>query len=198
MSISENVGALSNRFAQALSGRMYSHLREGGKKNAEQMPRAGTRTPLRGAPQGHGPPGTLFEEMASTTSARWMGTTSSAWCGPCATCASSTAPIPACRHPQGKGYARPRPIQSPGMDRVRSTGERHHFQGKSAGPTFSQIFGQCCATWRPQTRIVVITPAMREGSGLVAFSKRFPDRYFDVAIASSTPSPSRPALPPRA
>ena len=47
MSISENVGALSNRFARALSGRMYSHLREGGKKMLSQMPTgARTRTPL--------------------------------------------------------------------------------------------------------------------------------------------------------
>ena len=47
MSISENVGALSNYFARVLSGKLYAHLREGGKKMLRQMPtRVGTRAPL--------------------------------------------------------------------------------------------------------------------------------------------------------
>src|SRR5271154_6743070 len=64
MSISENVGALSNRFAQALSGRMYSHLREGGKKMLSQMPQV--RELARRSEEhlkGMVLPGTLFEEM---------------------------------------------------------------------------------------------------------------------------------------
>ena len=58
------------------------------------------------------------------------------------------------------------------------------FKEKSSGPTYSQIFGQwLCDMAERDPRIIGITPAMREGSGLVEFSKRFPDRYFDVAIA---------------
>ena len=58
------------------------------------------------------------------------------------------------------------------------------FKEKSTGPTYSQIFGQwLCDMAAADPKIVGITPAMREGSGLVGFSKRFPDRYFDVAIA---------------
>jgi 1-deoxy-D-xylulose-5-phosphate synthase len=58
------------------------------------------------------------------------------------------------------------------------------FKEKSAGPTYSQIFGQwLCDMAEADPKIIGITPAMREGSGLVAFSKRFPERYFDVAIA---------------
>jgi 1-deoxy-D-xylulose-5-phosphate synthase len=54
----------------------------------------------------------------------------------------------------------------------------------STGPSYSQIFGQwLCDMAERDPDIIGITPAMREGSGLVEFSKRFPDRYFDVAIA---------------
>jgi 1-deoxy-D-xylulose-5-phosphate synthase len=58
------------------------------------------------------------------------------------------------------------------------------FKEKASGPTYSQIFGQwlCDMSERDKT-VVGITPAMREGSGMVEYSKRFPDRYFDVAIA---------------
>jgi 1-deoxy-D-xylulose-5-phosphate synthase len=58
------------------------------------------------------------------------------------------------------------------------------FKEASSGPTYSQIFGQwLCDMAERDPNIIGITPAMREGSGLVEFSKRFPDRYFDVAIA---------------
>jgi 1-deoxy-D-xylulose-5-phosphate synthase len=58
------------------------------------------------------------------------------------------------------------------------------FKEASSGPTYSQIFGKwLCDMADRDPAIVGITPAMREGSGLVEFSKRFPARYFDVAIA---------------
>jgi 1-deoxy-D-xylulose-5-phosphate synthase len=58
------------------------------------------------------------------------------------------------------------------------------FKEKASGPTYSQIFGQwLCDMAARDPRIIGVTPAMREGSGLVEFSKKFPDRYFDVAIA---------------
>jgi 1-deoxy-D-xylulose-5-phosphate synthase len=58
------------------------------------------------------------------------------------------------------------------------------FKEKATGPTYSQVFGQwLCDMAARDPRIVAITPAMREGSGLVEYSKKFPQRYFDVAIA---------------
>jgi 1-deoxy-D-xylulose-5-phosphate synthase len=58
------------------------------------------------------------------------------------------------------------------------------FKEKATGPTYSQVFGQwLCDMAARDERIVGITPAMREGSGLVEYSRRFPQRYFDVAIA---------------
>jgi len=86
---------------------------------------------------------------------------------------------------KGKGYAPAEadPIKwhGPGpFDPVSGT----IFKEKSTGPTYSQIFGQwLCDMAERDPRIIGITPAMREGSGLVEFSRRFPERYFDVAIA---------------
>jgi 1-deoxy-D-xylulose-5-phosphate synthase len=58
------------------------------------------------------------------------------------------------------------------------------FKEKASGPSYSQVFGQwLCDMAAADKRVVGITPAMREGSGMVEFSKRFADRYFDVAIA---------------
>jgi 1-deoxy-D-xylulose-5-phosphate synthase len=55
---------------------------------------------------------------------------------------------------------------------------------KPSGPTYTQVFSDwLCDMAAQDERLIGITPAMREGSGLVAFSERFPDRYFDVAIA---------------
>jgi 1-deoxy-D-xylulose-5-phosphate synthase len=86
---------------------------------------------------------------------------------------------------KGKGYppAEADPIKwhGPGpFDPVSGT----IYKEKASGPTYSQVFGQwLCDMAARDARIVGITPAMREGSGLVEFEKRFPERYFDVAIA---------------
>jgi 1-deoxy-D-xylulose-5-phosphate synthase len=86
---------------------------------------------------------------------------------------------------KGKGYAPAEadPIKwhGPGpFDPVSGT----IFKEAATGPSYSQIFGKwLCDIAEQDPRIIGITPAMREGSGLVEFSKRFPDRYFDVAIA---------------
>jgi 1-deoxy-D-xylulose-5-phosphate synthase len=187
MSISENVGALSNRFAQALSGRMYSHLREGGKKMLSQMP--SVRELARRSEEhlkGMVLPGTLFEEMGFNYIGPVDGHDVTGLVG-------TLRNLRQLHGPQflhvvtrkGKGYAPaeadPITWHGPGpFDPASGT----IFKEKSAGPTFSQVFGQwLCDMAAADTRIIGITPAMREGSGLVPFSKQFPDRYFDVAIA---------------
>src|SRR6266481_6229533 len=187
MSISENVGALSNHFARALSGRVYAHLREGGKKVLRQMPTVWelarrSEEHLKGMVL----PGTLFEEMGFNYIGPMDGHDVKAL-------VSTLRNIRKLRGPQflhvvtrkGKGYAPAEadPIKwhGPGpFDPVSGT----IFKEKSTGPSYSQIFGQwLCGLAERGPRIIGIPPAMREGSGLVEFSKRFPDRYFDVAIA---------------
>ena len=79
----------------------------------------------------------------------------------------------------------PRPTRSSGTDPGPfDPASGTIFKEKSTGPSYSQVFGEwLCDMAAADPRIVGITPAMREGSGLVEFSKRFPERYFDVAIA---------------
>jgi 1-deoxy-D-xylulose-5-phosphate synthase len=187
MSISENVGALSNQFARALSGRVYAHLREGGKKVLRPMPTVWelarrSEEHLKGMVL----PGTLFEEMGFNYIGPIDGHDVKAL-------VSTLRNVRKLHGPQllhvvtrkGKGYAPAEadPIKwhGPGpFDPKSGT----IFKEKSTGPTYSQVFGQwLCDMAQADPRVVGITPAMREGSGLVEFSKRFPERYFDVAIA---------------
>lgn len=187
MSISENVGALSNHFARALSGRVYAHLREGGKKVLRQMPAMWelarrSEEHLKGMVL----PGTLFEELGFN----YIGPMDGHDVGALVTTLRNLGKLhgPQFLHVvtrKGKGYAPAEadPIKwhGPGpFDPASGT----IFKEKSTGPSYSQIFGQwLCDMAERDPRIIGITPAMREGSGLVEFSKKFPDRYFDVAIA---------------
>jgi 1-deoxy-D-xylulose-5-phosphate synthase len=187
MSISENVGALSNQLARALSGRVYSHLREGGKKVLAQMPTVWelarrSEEHLKGMVL----PGTLFEELGFNYIGPMDGHDVKAL-------VSTLSNVKKLKGPQflhvvtrkGKGYAPAEadPIKwhGPGpFDPKSGT----IFKEKSTGPAYSQIFGQwLCDMAERDPAIVGITPAMREGSGMVEYSKRFPERYFDVAIA---------------
>jgi 1-deoxy-D-xylulose-5-phosphate synthase len=187
MSISENVGALSSQLARALSGRMYAHLREGGKKVLRQMPTVWelarrSEEHLKGMVL----PGTLFEELGFN----YIGPVDGHDVRALVTTLRNLRQLqgPQFLHVvtrKGKGYAPAEadPIKwhGPGpFDPASGT----IFKEKATGPTYSQIFGQwLCDMAARDPRIIGVTPAMREGSGLVEFSKRFPDRYFDVAIA---------------
>src|SRR6201994_2045275 len=187
MSISENVGALSNQLARALSGGVYANLKEGSKKVLAQMPTVWelarrSEEHLKGMVL----PGTLFEEMGFNYVGPMDGPDVKAL-------VSTLRNLKKLRGPQflhvvtrkGKGYAPAEadPIKwhGPGpFDPASGT----IFKEKSAGPSYSQVFGEwLCDMAAADPRIIGITPAMREGSGLVEYSKRFPDRYYDVAIA---------------
>ena len=187
MSISENVGALSNYFARLLSGRMYAHLRAGGKKVLRSMPSAwelARRSEVHA--KGMVLPGTLFEEMGFN----YIGPVDGHDVNALVTTLGNmrTLPGPQFLHvvtQKGKGYA---PAEA---DPIKWHGPGPYdpasgtlYKEKSAGPTYSQVFGDwLCDIAELDSRFVGITPAMREGSGMVEFEKRFPERYFDVAIA---------------
>jgi 1-deoxy-D-xylulose-5-phosphate synthase len=187
MSISENVGALSNYFARVLSGKTYAALRKGGKTILRKMP---TAWELARRSEEHMKgmvlPGTMFEEMGFN----YIGPIDGHDLASLVRTLTNLRDLPG---PQflhivtrkGKGYAPAEadPIKwhGPGpFDPDSGT----IYKEKASGPTYSQVFGQwLCDIAGRDERIVAITPAMREGSGLVEYSKRFPDRYFDVAIA---------------
>jgi 1-deoxy-D-xylulose-5-phosphate synthase len=187
MSISENVGALSNYFAKVLSGRMYSTLRKGGKKLLQPMP---TMWELARRSEefmkGMVLPGTIFEELGFN----YIGPMDGHDIKELVTTLRNMRNLkgPQLLHVatrKGKGYepAEKDPIKwhGPGpFDPASGT----IFKEKATGPSYSQVFGQwLCDMAARDARIVGITPAMREGSGLVEYSRKFPQRYFDVAIA---------------
>ena len=187
MSISENVGALSNYLARILSSRKYAALRETGKKALRRMPNAWELARRSEAyMKGMVLPGGLFEELGFN----YIGPIDGHDIGALVTTLRNQRLL---KGPQflhvvtrkGKGYAPaeadPITWHGPGaFDPASGT----IFKEKSAGPTFSQVLGDwLCDMAAQDPKIVAITPAMREGSGLVGFSRRFPERYFDVAIA---------------
>lgn len=187
MSISENVGAMSNYFARVLSGKTYSTLREGGKKMLRSMP---TVWELARRSEEHVKgmvlPGTMFEEMGFNYIGPIDGHDLDAL-------VKTLQNLRDLQGPQflhvvtrkGKGYAPaeadPITWHGPGpFDAESGT----IFKKTSTGPTYSKVFGDwLCDMATADERIIGITPAMREGSGLVEFSRRFPERYYDVAIA---------------
>jgi 1-deoxy-D-xylulose-5-phosphate synthase len=187
MSISENVGAMSNYLARVLSGKMYSHLRESGKKVLRQMPTVWelarrSEEHLKGMML----PGTLFEEMGFN----YIGPVDGHDVKALVTTLENVKKL---RGPQflhvvtrkGKGYAPAEadPIKWHGPGPF-DPASGMIFKEAATGPTYSQIFGKwLCDMAERDPSVMGITPAMREGSGLVEYSKRFPERYFDVAIA---------------
>ncbi len=187
MSISENVGALSNYFARLLSGRAYAHLRAGGKKVLRKMPSAwelARRSEVHA--KGMVLPGTLFEELGFNYIGPVDGHDVDALVKTLGNMRS--LPGPQFLHvvtQKGKGYA---PAEA---DPIKWHGPGPYdpasgtlYKEQSSGPTYSQVFGEwLCDIAAQDQRFVGITPAMREGSGMVEFEQRFPDRYFDVAIA---------------
>jgi len=187
MSISENVGALSNYLARVISGRLYAQLREGGKKALQQMP-AMRRLARRSEEHVKGMvlPGTLFEEMGFNYVGPIDGHDLKALLRVLHNLRNAHGPqLLHVVTRKGKGYAPaeadPITWHGPGpFDPASGT----ILKEKPGTPSFSAIFGQwLCDMAELDPRIIGITPAMREGSGLVQFSRRFPERYFDVAIA---------------
>jgi 1-deoxy-D-xylulose-5-phosphate synthase len=187
MSISENVGALSNYLARVISGPLYAQLRESGRRALRQMPTV-RRLARRSEEHVKGMmlPGTLFEEMGFNYVGPIDGHDLKALLRALRTLHGAHGPqllhLVTCK---GKGYAPAEadPITWHGPGPFDPASGKIHKE-KSATPTYSQVFGQwLCDMAERDPRIVGITPAMREGSGLVTYSKRFPDRYFDVAIA---------------
>ncbi len=188
MSISPNVGALSSRFAQILSGKLYTTIREGSKKVLSHMPpvwelarRAEEHV------KGLIVPGTLFEEFGFNYIGPIDGHDLNAL-------VHTLRNIHELKGPQllhiitrkGKGYAPAEddPVKYHGISAPFDPELGIQPSGKPGKMTFSDVFGEwCCDMAAQDKRFVAITPAMREGSGLVKFHKQFPDQYYDVAIA---------------
>lgn len=187
MSISENVGALNNHLAQLMSGRFYTTLREGGKKVLKGMPvikemAKRTEEHLKGMVV----PGTLFEELGFNYIGPIDGHDVDALVETMRNMRNLKGPqVLHIMTKKGRGYepAEKDPIGwhavpkfDPSLFKKPAT--------KPGLPTFSQVFGKwLCDIAEQDEKVLAITPAMREGSGMVEFSQRFPKQYFDAAIA---------------
>jgi len=187
MSISENVGAMSNYLAKLLSGKLYSSIREGSKKLIRRMP---TVWELARRSEEHVKgmvlPGTLFEELGLNYIGPIDGHDIDALLSTLRNLKDLSGPqFLHVMTRKGKGYepAERDPIKWHGPGPF-DPEKGELLARKSSGPSYSKIFGDWLMDMAAaDDRVVGITPAMREGSGLVEFEKRFPDRYFDVGIA---------------
>jgi len=189
MSISPNVGALANRFAQMLSGRFYASVRESGKRVLSSVSPTVWEFARHAESHVKGliTPGTLFEEFGFNYIGPVDGHDLPALL-------ATLRNVKALSGPQflhvvtrkGKGYAPAEedPVKYHGVGTFDPAVGIVSSSKKASAPTFSEVFGQwICDMAEQDERVVAITPAMREGSGLVRYEQRFPDRYFDVAIA---------------
>ncbi|MCG7910186.1 MAG: 1-deoxy-D-xylulose-5-phosphate synthase [Candidatus Thiodiazotropha taylori] len=187
MSISEPVGGFSNHLAKLLSGKVYTSMREGGKSALSHLPHQ--FSDLVGKWEEHMKgmvmPGTLFEEMGFN------------YIGPIEghdfdTLITTLHNMRHMRGPRllhvvtqkGKGYipAEQDPCVYHGVTPFDpATGK---MEKGASSKTYTQVFGDwLCHVAERDDKLVAITPAMSEGSGMVSYAKRFPQRYFDVGIA---------------
>ncbi|EOG6948711.1 1-deoxy-D-xylulose-5-phosphate synthase [Edwardsiella piscicida] len=187
MSISENVGALNNHLAQLLSGKLYASLREGGKKVLSGLPPIKelvkrTEEHLKGMVV----PGTLFEELGFNYIGPVDGHDVQALVATLKNMRGLKGPqLLHIMTKKGKGYA-PAEKDPISWHAVPKFDPASGTLPKSSGtlPTYSKIFGDwLCETALNDEKLMGITPAMREGSGMVRFSREYPQQFFDVAIA---------------
>ncbi|MDX2299959.1 MAG: 1-deoxy-D-xylulose-5-phosphate synthase [Xanthomonadaceae bacterium] len=188
MSISENVGGLTKMFGRMSANRALNSLREGGKRLLGDKNRAAARFVRRWEEHWKGMfvPSTLFEEMGFHYTGPIDGHDMPALLAALTTLKGLKGPqLLHVITTKGKGYERAEGDQI----EYHAVGPFDPDTGvvKKAGtgkPSYTQIFGDwLCDMAAADTRLLGITPAMREGSGLVRFSQEFPERYFDVAIA---------------
>lgn len=187
MSISENVGALNNHLARILSGSLYTSLREGSKRLLSNVPplkefMRKTEEHVKGFIS---PVGTMFETLGFNYIGPIDGHDLDELISTLKNMRNRKGPqFLHIMTKKGKGYepAEKDPIGFHGVPKF-DPASGQLPKGKSV-PTYSDIFGNwLCEMAETDDKLIGITPAMREGSGMVEFSKRFPKQYFDVAIA---------------
>ena len=188
MSISPNVGALSKHLAKLLSGKFYSNMREGSKKVMQVMPpvwefakRAEEHM------KGMVVPGTLFEELGF----HYFGPVDGHDIPTLVTMLNNMKKLggPKLLHvvtQKGKGFAPAE--EDPGKFHGVSAFDPQTGSNLKPSPTGNKTYTQIFSDWlcdmaAEDEKLIGITPAMREGSGLVEFSQKFPERYIDVGIA---------------
>ncbi|OAI20129.1 1-deoxy-D-xylulose-5-phosphate synthase, partial [Methylomonas koyamae] len=188
MSISPPVGAMNNYLTKILSSKFYSSVKKESKKALSSMPSVWELA--RKAEEhvkGMIVPGTLFEELGFNYFGPIDGHDLEMLVSTLENLKDLTGPV--FLHvvtKKGKGYAPAEkdPLAYHGVPAFDPTKDFLPKAAPSPHPTYTEVFGRwLCDMATQDERLLGITPAMREGSGLVEFSQKFPKRYFDVAIA---------------
>jgi 1-deoxy-D-xylulose-5-phosphate synthase len=188
MSISPPVGALNRYLTQLISGRFYTKARNAGKKFLEAGPQPILQFFKRFEKQTKGMviPTTLFEQFGFNYIGPIDGHDLESLVPTLRNVRELSGPQflhVVTKKGQGYALAEKDPIAYHGPSKFNPDLGLQKKSGHSQ-PTFSQIFGQwICDMATQDKKLVAITPAMREGSGLVKFSEQFKERYFDVGIA---------------
>ena len=188
MSISENIGGLRNYLARIWASKTYNRIREGGKTVLTYVP--GAKEFARKAEihaKGMVAPGSLFEELGF----EYFGPVDGHDSNNLINILDDLKHIngPKFLHvitTKGKGFAPAEddPVGFHAINKIKQEDLANNEGAKQKGPSYSKIFGDWLSyKANKDEKLVAITPAMGEGSGMIEFSKNFPDRYYDVAIA---------------
>ena len=184
MSISENVGGLNNYFSRIWASKVYKGIRKSGKSFLENLPQAHhiarkVETQMKAMVA----PGSIFEELGLNYIGPIDGHDIN----------ELTKVIGNLKDFEGPQFLHVITKKGAGLDPAEADRIGFHAIGKikpldligqKNGPKFQDVFGQWIVDMAKQNEdLIAITPAMREGSGLVKFSKEFPERFYDVAIA---------------
>ena len=188
MSISENIGGLRNYLSRVWASKTYNKIRESGKSVLTYLP--GAKEFARKAEihaKGMIAPGSLFEELGF----EYFGPVDGHDSKNLINILEDLKHIhgPRFLHvitTKGKGYAPAEgdPVGFHAIDKIKKSDLSSSTTSKPKSPSYSKIFGDWLIHKANKDKnIVAITPAMGEGSGMNEFSKAFPERYYDVAIA---------------
>lgn len=182
MSISENVGGLSNYFARIWASKLYKGIKKSGKSFLEKLPQTyhlvrKVETQMKGMVA----PGTIFEELGLNYIGPIDGHDVN----------ELTEVIGNLKDFDGPQFLHIITKKGAGLTPAESDRIGYHAISKIANKPqsktnkkYQDVFGDWIVEMASKEEdLIGITPAMREGSGLVEFSKKYPDRYFDVAIA---------------
>ena len=188
MSISPNVGAMNKYLARMMTGKLFSGARESTKSVLSKVP---TMLELARRTEEHVKgmvvPSSLFEELGFNYYGPVDGHDVISLVAVLKNLRELKGPVflhAVTKKGHGYKFAEEDPLALHAVTPFDPATGKAHMSSKSNRPTYTKVFGSwLCDMAEQDERLVGITPAMREGSGMVEFEERFPDRYFDVGIA---------------
>jgi len=185
MSISKNIGGLSNYLARIWSSRWYTQIREGGKMALRLIPSARKfASKAEEHIKGMVAPGTLFEELGLNYVGPMDGHNVKEIIRTLRNLNDTSGPkLLHLITKKGKGF-KPAEVDPIGFHAITKMENPNASKNKNVGMKYSDVFGSWLTSKaNVDPSLIAITPAMKEGSGMVEFADKFPSRFYDVAIA---------------